>query len=327
MARRLGALCAALSLVLSVSPTAAGGSDDADLTIVSRLSQLSAAEVRAADITDRPAGQSILQSMVGDKDTVDVTRRPHRVYVFGDQETVIDTATPLAVYTGLNAAGKLVYQVTPIARPTHFSARAGYAVPPNSAWVYNTDGGFTNTYNNWKRTIFWTINAAWGWRACPTCTKHTYWRMYGHMQAATLTGYDERWRRAWLEFDNQGNWGGSPTEVEFGEPDGKIDGKTVEVTIGFGTNFSVALGQAPAVATGGYTSSYSGKLDVPLEWWHPVHRAEIASGGVQYCRDADVNTTKKITTRQGLRQNQHASLGGWNILYGMQHSKSACPNA
>lgn len=327
MRRTATALLCAIALLIVPATSAAGADGDeisaADVVIVSEKTQLSAADVRAADVTDGPAGRNILESFA---DSLDVNARPYRVYVFGDQQTVVDAATSLSVFSGRNASGDRVYEVVPFAKPTTLSARAGYAVPPTSAWVYNADGSFGNTYNNWKRTGFWTIMAAWNWKPCSTCTAHQYFRMYAQMQAATVTGQNSPWRRAWIELDNNGSWGGSPYEFELGEPEETVNGQqSVEITVGFGSSLNVTLGAAPLTAGGGTNTSYSGKMSIPTEYWHPVIRSEIASGGVSYCRVSEWNGVKKIATRVGIRQAVNAQLGGWNILFGMQRSYSGCP--
>ncbi len=323
---RIAWLCVIALLIVPVPPSAAAADGDkiseADLVIVSEARQLAAADVRASDVTDSPVGLSVLESFA---DSLDVNARPYRVYVFGEQQTVVDAATSLSVFTGRNAFGEQVYEVVPFARPTTFSARAGYAVPPTSAWVYNTDGSFGNTYNNWKRTGFYTIMAAWNWKPCSTCTAHQYFRMYAQMQAATLTGQDSPWRRAWIELDNNGSWGGSPHEFELGEPEETVNGpQSIEITVGFGSNLNVTLGAAPLTAGGGTNTSYSGKMSIPTETWQPVIRTEIASGGVNYCRVDEWNGVKKVATRVGIRQAVNAQLGGWNILFGMQRSYNGC---
>lgn len=323
--KQLAVLCA-LALAAVATPTAAGGASGAsepNLGIVSGRQQISEDDVRGADITGSAAGRDVLESF---SDSININARPYRVFAFGDQRTVVDAATTLTVFQGRNDVGELVYEVVPVARPTTYSARAGYAVPPTSAWVYNADGSFGNTYNNWKRTGFWTIMAAWNYKACSTCTAYQYFRMYAQMQAATVTGQDSKWRRAWVELDNNGGWGGSPYEFEFGQPDETVNGpNSVEITVGFGSSLSVNLGAPPLTAGGGTNTSYSGKMSIPTEYWHPVVRAEIASGGVNYCRVTEWNGVKKIATRVGIRQAVNATMGGWNILFGMQLSYNGCP--
>lgn len=319
-------VCAVILSSIPLTSVAAADLDDNTeeaLTIVSDKHQLSADQVRASDITDTEAGRNALAEFADDLGT---DGRPFRVYAFGKQQTVVDASTKVSVFAGRNAVGEEVFEVVPFARPAPLSARAGLAVPPTSAWVYNTDGGFGNTYNNWKRTGFWTIMAAWNWKACSSCTANQYFRMYATMQAATVTGKNSPWRRAWVELDNNGGWGGSPFEFELGQPDETVPGpQSVEITVGFGSNINVTLGAAPLTGGGGVNSSYQGKMSIPTEYWHPVIRSEIASGGVNYCRVNEWNGTKKIATRVGIRQAVNAQLGGWNILFGMQRSYNGCP--
>jgi hypothetical protein len=107
---------------------------------------------------------------------------------------------------------------------------AGYLAPPETAWVHNVDGTFTdyvkkcdafrnNCVNAWRRQGFWTIMFTWHHGS------YQYWRMYGRMSSATITGVEFPWARTWLEFDNNGGWGGSPSEFEFPQPDQDYHGK------------------------------------------------------------------------------------------------------
>lgn len=89
---------------------------------------------------------------------------------------------------------------------------------------------------------------------------------------------------------------------------------------------SVNLGAPPLSAGGGTNTSYSGKMSIPTEYWHPVIRSEADSGGVSYCRVNEWNGTKKIATRAGIRQAVNAALGSWHILFGMQRSYNGCPS-
>jgi hypothetical protein len=328
--RRLVSLVTGLALICTIAPAASAagpGGPSVDPQIVSGRRQLSPTEVRGADVTDQAAGQAVLQKLAADPDNASMLRRPNRVYAFDDQTLVIDPATPVAVFAGRNAEGKTVYEMIPFASPGAFSARAGYAVPPEASWVYNADGSFLNSYNNWTRRVFWTIDAVWNYKGPGEATAHDYFRMYGKMQAGTTTGRDSPWRRAWLELDNQGTWFGSPAEFEIPQPGESIAGpNNIEITIGFGNNIDVSIGKAPVTAGGGVNNTYQGKMSIPTEWWHPVNRNEIASGGINYCRVNEWNGTKVIATRVGIRHNVATLRGGWNILYGMQRSFSGCPS-
>lgn len=331
-------------LLVSLTPAAAVAASESpgppDASIASGRRQLTAAEVRGFDVTELPAGRAILRELADDPDSVDVDRRPQRVFIFGERRLVIDAATRLSVWSGLDEAGRHVYELAPLAAPMNMSARAGYAVPPTKAWVYNTDGGFTDIFraylcspapcgqkDAWKRTVIWTINAAWNYKACSSCTARQYFRIYGHMQAAVITGVSFPYARAWLEFDNNGGWAGSPSDFEFHKPnEGRAGPNDRDLTIGFGTNIEVRLGEAPFVVGGGTSSKYEGTIRGSSEWWHPVVRAEVASGGVQYCRYAGAwGTVRKIATRVGIEQAVNAKLGGWNILFGMANKTDRCP--
>jgi hypothetical protein len=328
--RRLAFVSAAL-LMASMLPSAVAAAPPAvDLDIASAAHMLSPADVRQADISNSKAGKALLQSLDADG-SIELNRRPYRVFAFGAQRIVIDAKTPLQVMAGLNKAGIQVYEAIPSALPVAASAQSGYAVPPSSAWSYNTDGSFVTTAGTWKRTIFWTITVAWNYKACSTCTAFQYFRMFGKEQAATITGSgaNEGFKRAWLEFDNQGNWGGSPVEFEFGEPEESYAGVANQTfTVGFGSNYNVSLGIGPLTAGGGTNTSYGGSMTKSSENWHPVVRTETASGGVQWCRyeSAEFTGTKVISTRVSLRQAVNAQLGGWNILTGQQDFTSSCPS-
>ncbi len=300
-----------------------------DLRIVAGVRQLSAAQVRARDITETSAGRAALRA--ASEASIDVWRRPHRVFDFGDQQVIIDAKSPIAVSAGRNAAGATVHSVVPRAQPIGLAAGAGYVVPPDSAWVYNSDGAFITTVGTWKQSVFWTITAAWNYKACGTCTAYQYFRIYGKMQAATLTGAkpDEGFRRAWIEFDNYGGWGGSPAAFEVAEPEESYSGTDgITLSVGFGQSFNYGLG-VPPVSVGGQSNvTYGGSMTKHNENWHPVVRAELGSGGVQWCRYdlPEFTGSKVIATRVGIRQAVNATLGGWSILKGMEDFTSRCPS-
>ncbi len=288
-------------------------------------------EVKAADISGSEDANAALRVAAEGDDGLQLERRTYRVFAFGDQRVVVDAKTALTVWTGMNSQGQFVYEAAPFAKPMSVASQPGYVVPPSSAWVYNTDGSIANTVGTWKRTIFWTINAAWNYKACSSCTAYQYFRMFGKMQAATITGAtsSQGFKRAWLEFDNNGVWGGSPTEFEFGEPEQSYPGTANQVTTyGFSDTFTVTLGEPPASVGGTHNETYGGSMTRSTENWHPVVRAETASGGVQWCRyeAAEFTGTKVIAARVSIRQAVNAQLGGWNILYGMQDFTSSCPS-
>jgi len=319
-------------LVAAVPVGAAPAEGHVDLQIVTGARDLAAEEIRAADVTDTGKGARLIEDASEGADGVAISRRPHRAFSFGRQQIVVDAATQLRVITGLNESGERVYEILPLARPTPYSPRAGYLAPPESAWVFNVDGSFTdyvkkcdffgnNCVNGWKRQGFWTIMVAWDQGA------YQYWRMYGKMTAATLTGVDFPWARTWLEFDNNGSWGGSPSEFEFPQPETDYNGKDGEtMTIGFKAGINFELGKAPLKVGGSLDTSFTGTMTIYDEYWHPVNRDEIASGGVQFCRYAGrANMTRKVSTRVALQQNENAQLGGWYIYRGQQKQTDACP--
>jgi hypothetical protein len=302
---------------------------DVDRVIVTEARQLSAEEVRRHDITDTAAGRLALEAERKDGSFA-TDRRPVRVFAFGRERVIVDAKSPLLVRAGRNTARAKVFDVVPAARPVRAAVGAGYVVPPDSAWGYNTDGAFVTTLGTWKQSVFWTINAAWNHRACGSCTPYQYFRIYGKMQAATLTGagqYDG-FRRAWLEFDNDGAWGGAPASFEVGEPEESYAGTDgITFSVGFGQGFSIGLGVPPFTIGGRADSSYGGSMTRHNENWHPVVRTELASGGVQWCRYdmSEFTGSKVIATRVGIRQAINAPLGGWYILKGMEDFTSRCP--
>lgn len=324
---------AVVILLVGAAPAGAATAEDSvDLHIASGARDLAAEEIREADVTDTGKGARLIEDASEGADGAAISRRPHRAFSFGRQEIVVDAATQLRVITGLNASRERVYEILPLARPTSYSPRAGYLAPPESAWVFNVDGDFTdyvkkcdafgnNCVNGWKRQGFWTIMVAWNQGA------YQYWRMYGKMSAATLTGVDFPWARTWLEFDNNGGWGGSPNEFEFPQPDEDYHGTDgATITIGFKSGINVELGKAPLTVGGSVDNTFTGAMTIYNEYWHPVNRPEIASGGVQFCRYAGAaNMTRKVATRVGLRQNKNTQLGGWYIYRGQQNKTDSCP--
>lgn len=320
----VGVLAASL---IAPGGVAAQGGGAPDTRIVAAGRQLTQEEVRGFDITDSKAGAKALSAAA---EVLDVNRRPHRAFDFAGQSLVIDAKTPVSVAVGLNAAGDTVYDVAPMANPIGMAAQPGYVVPPTSAWGYNTDGGFTTTLGTWKQTVFWIVDAAWNYKACGSCTAYQYFRIYGRMQAAVLTGArsDEGYRRAWIEFDNNGAWGGSPFEFEMPEPTESHHGTDgITRTFGFGNTFDLSFNVPPITVGGGTSTAYGGSVTKYIEYWWPVVRSEAASGGVQYCRydPKEFLGSRVIATQVGIRQAVNAQLGGWNILKGMEDHTNRCP--
>jgi hypothetical protein len=332
LSRTLVAVSAALLCASLLAPTAqaAGSSPAPDTTIVTSARNLTADEIRSHDVTDTQVGAQVLLDAAGDGSSA-VGRRPQRVFKFEDGQTwIIDAKTPMNVSVGLNKSGKTVYDPVPVATPIGLAAEPGYTAPPSSAWSYNTDGGSVVYLGTWKQSMYWTITVAWNYKACPTCPAYQYFRIYGKLQAATITGAhsDEGFRRAWIEFDNNSGWGGSPVEFEVPLPEDSMHGTDGQTkTFGFGNNFNVNLGIPPLTAGGGADASYGGSVTQYVEVWYPVVRAETASGGVQWCRynSPELLGARTISTRVGLRQAVNAQLGGWNILKGMQDRTDSCP--
>lgn len=331
----------ARSLVISVSMLLVGASSataaeptdrSVDVTIAGEARALAAREVSSADITDTEKGRAALENEDRAVDGLDINRRPHRVYAFGEQVLIVDAKSPLQVFEGKNAEGKVVYEINPLVLPAPTTGSAGFAVtPPDSYFLYNTDGDGSEIVGTWKRTWFYILNKANNYKACGTCTAYDYWRVTGKMRAATLTGAkdDEGFKRAWLEFDRSNTGWTTVIENDFPDPTDSYGGNgTTTTTIGFATGLSVELGKAPLVAGGTLDTSYQGSMTKNTENWHPISRAEDASGGVQWCRYEfwEFTGTRTIATRMHARIASDGTMGGWYILRGMQDDDNACPS-
>ncbi len=309
-----------------------------DTVIASSRLRLANDEVANADITETTAGQERLEELARDG----LPERPRRVFSFGEQVIIVDAATSLTVFSGENSAGDKVYEILPLARPAAFAPRAGFTSPPESAWVYNTDGDWTdiqrvcdgfgnNCQDAWKRQGFWNINAAWNQGG------YQYFRMYGRQQTSAIFGTSYGWARTFLWFNNNLGWGGSPNEFEIPLPESEYHSPAnTTITIGFKTGLTYTLGKAPISAGGSLETNYLGSVTLSYEYWHPITMTRIASGGVQYCRyDNNFKMTKVITARVGIRQNVNGALGGWYInrgtsagthdIFGNFHWPSECP--
>lgn len=324
----LGATTSALG---QTSDTSATPEAAPDLVIVSGARQLSNAEIRAFDVTGTTAATTAIDTARARGEGIAKRGASYRVFVFGDQQLIVDASTPITVREGRNAAGQLVYDVVPMAYPSGAAARAGYAVPPSSAWRYNNDGYINNTTGTWNREIWWTITKANDYKACSTCTAYDYWRIHGKMRAATLTGSgaNDGFKRAWLEFDRQNTGWSTPTGFESAQPQESYAGVANQTTTyGFGTTFTFNLGAPPLTAGGSSETTYGGSMTKSTENWHPVIRSEIGSGGVQWCRyeSPEFTGTKIISTRVSARISSTGTMGGWAILYGMAESYSSCPS-
>lgn len=332
--RRAAALAAA-ALILTTGQAIATGpapAESVDVSVVANGRYLSPAEITAADITDSSAGRSALSAERSAKHGLDVDRRPHRVFRFGSQRLIVEATSRLRVLRGLNEDGETVVEVDPLAAPPAVVTRSGYVVPPTSAWRYNVDGGGSETVGTWKRTWFWTITHANDYKACATCTAYDYWRIYGRMQAATLTGSSatEGFKRAWLEFDRNDNGWTTPSAFELAEPSDSYGGNgTSTVTIGFKSGLTFTLGVPPVSAGGSSDVTYQGSITRNTENWHPVVRSEVSSGGVQWCRyeGAEFTGSRSITTMVSARLASNGSAaGGWYIRRGMQDRTVDCPS-
>jgi hypothetical protein len=326
-----------------------------DSAVVSQARALSPAEVRAADITESPAGEAALRAERKYPESIWSRWQPARVFKFGNQVVITDVTTPLTVIAGLDAQDRQAHEVMPLARPAPRTAPGGYSPPSASTWVANTQGGYTNYFEAcgrtdggptsgctlsemqqglswgkvWKREVIWNINANWDQPCYGRTGTCQYFRMYGRIRSSVLTAARFPYARSWIEFATDGNWGGSPSDnFEFPKPEESVAGKAdTTKTIGFGANLSVTLGPAPKAVGGGVSGEYKGSVTSSSEWWHPVSRDTVASGGVQYCRYASGwEVARLITTRVGIMQNKNAQMGGWNILLVMQKTSAKCPS-
>lgn len=330
---KLAVVLAALTLGGALAPGTVYGRDSAnqlDTVIVSNARELSAADIRDADITETDLGRAQLEEL--SRGPEELEKRPRRVFSFGNQLIIVGAATPLKVFAGLNEAGETVHEILPLARPTPLSPRAGFAVPPDSAWVHSAnddwtdvirqcDGFGNNCQDTWKRQGFWNIQAAWNQGS------YQYFRMYGRQTTSTITGTDYPWSKTWFDLDNTGTWGGSPSEFEGSLPEQDYHSAAgTTITIGFKAGINFELGKPPLTVGGSADQSYTGTVTSFHEYWHPIIRAEMSSGGVMYCRyDTAYKQTRKLTARVGIRQNKNAQLGGWYIYRGQQLKTTGCP--
>lgn len=331
---RLGTAAAGVAVALVPVPAAAGSDDPGpdtrpDLPIVTNARVLAMAEVRAGDITETATGQQAL-ARAADRG-IDTDARGFRVYRFGEHTVTATADTVLLVRTGLDETGQTVYEVGAVAQPAEVTGQAGMVSPPKAAWRYNNDGTIVDDVGTWTRDIWWTLNKANDWKSCPTCTEHDYWRVHGKLRAGVLSGSGkyEGYKRAWLEF-NRANSGWPSTVVEFetAQPSDSFKGPNDGTeTWGFGQTWGFNMGVPPLTASMTWSESYGGSMSSSSENWHPVQRAEVSSGGVQYCRftEAEYLGTRSIATRLSARIGKSASMGGWGILWGMNDENNACP--
>jgi hypothetical protein len=326
---RFAAVSLALALLLSSLPVAAAAPEGIESSVVvSDLHQLSAAQVQAANITGTERADRLIAGHI--EDTGEPAKQASRfaVYDFGAGTLIVDEATPFRVITGENEYGQDIQDVIVSTGTSGFTASSAYIVPPKEAFAWYMDNTFTYIIECWKRTVWWTITKANNYTGGGGTWD--YYRLYGKMQASTLTscGADDGYRRAWIEFDRNAGW--SPvTEFETPKPEQSYGGGgTQTLTIGFSSNWNVNLGVPPLTVGGGSQTSYGGSLNNQnLENWHPVQRDEAGSGGVQWCRYTanEYTGTRVVTTRVPARIGSSGIMNGWDILTGQQGKADNCP--
>jgi hypothetical protein len=155
------------------------------------------------------------------------------------------------------------------------------------------------------------------------------------MQAGTAQGKYLSYKRAWVETVYTGRRDQNTVEYAESLPQASYAGRDDQkVTVGFTTRADVPLGRAPkgkgapVGGNAGLDLSYVGEISRSSTNWHPVWRADLASGGVQWCNYASQPHTGTIhvTTRTGIRWPMLYRGGPtWKFLTGQRHNTTGCP--
>lgn len=307
-----------------------------DQTMTGAQRLLTAAEITAADITTTEFGQYTLDRIRVTPESIDLSTGVFRVFLFGDQHLFItDASQPFAVYAGRNAGGQSVYNIATFDNAEPVPSTAGYIVPPKSAFTVKNYGSNSETVGTWQRDWWWEVDKANDYKDCGSCTAYDYYRYYAKVRGGVLQQYagdpNAGYKRLWIEIDRL-NTGWTTTgmvEFESARPVESVAGpNNVSLSVGFGTTYSVNIGIPPIGAGGAISSSYGGTMNLSTEWWHPIIRSELGSGGVQWCRyqSAEFGGTKAIAARTSIRVGKNASYGGYQTLRGMQDYTSNCPS-
>jgi hypothetical protein len=306
-----------------------------DQAMIGAQHLLPAARIAAADITATDFGQYTLNRIRLTPESIDLNSGVFRVFLFGNQHIFITEASnPFSVYVGQNAGGQPVYNVATFDNVEAVPSSSGYIVPPKSAFNVKNSGSNSETVGTWQRDWWWEVDKANDYKDCPSCTAYDYYRYYAKVRGGVLQEHagdpNAGYKRLWIEIDRL-NTGWTTTgmvEFESAEPEESVAGpNNVDVTVGFGTTYSVNIGVGPIGAGAASSSSYGGTMHLSTEWWHPIIRSELGSGGVQWCRyqSAEFGGTKSIAARTSIRVGATASYGGYQTLRGMQDFTSSCP--
>ncbi|NYI99596.1 hypothetical protein HNR19_000295 [Nocardioides thalensis] len=323
------ALC--LGLIMSAAPAHAEEDPenpieevlDDILVIVTRV--LSAAEVLALDVTDSLLGQEALAEAAASG--MDVYSVPHSVYEYDGATLVAPTGAEVRAFDGENAAGETVSTLAVVAAEGAEPTDPGLAVPPKSAFGYNNSGNWQYTTDDWIRKGWWNITTA-RWRPNTSSAWKRYTRFTNKTNGGLLDTSGSGFRRLWAEVDRTSS--GSYSEFEPPTPASGIAGAAdTTTTIGYSAGVSITLGAPPIAVSGSADTSYTGSVTSSTQWWHPVNRAEVGSGGVQWCHypsSGYQQANKVIAGRVSLSRADNATAPGWTILHGMSASNSNCPD-
>jgi hypothetical protein len=98
-------------------------------------------------VTDKDVGTSTLAELRKDTATIWASGRPARVFQFGSDRVVVDLATQVLVYAGVDANGDAAYDIVPVARSiaTRVSVMQNVNATLGSWLIYN---GMANKTTN-----------------------------------------------------------------------------------------------------------------------------------------------------------------------------------
>jgi hypothetical protein len=302
---------------------------------------LSAVELRRAEITGTAAARAVVSRAAK---RADLAPRQLKVYRLGEHTVVVSNNVRVVASVTTSPSSDPSYKVGAVVKPRNRIVRAGQDERQSrlgsitqlaatsvsaSAFRYDSDGYFRDDVNTWYRETWWKITHAWSWRACSTCAKRDYYRLYGKMRAAAKTGAgpSDGYKRAWMEMALVPN--STPLRsFEANTPESSIAGKANQTTtVGYGGSVTVNLGAPPVSGSGTLDYSYTGAMTRSTENWHPIIRSQVGSGGVQWCRyeSAEYTGTRTMTARVGYSVAEYAVAPGWKFLTGQTDTTDRCP--